>query len=451
MANTLKRPRSFRLSHVQVIALGFIGLILLGTVLLMLPFASADGQSASFREALFTATSASCVTGLVLRDTATSWSLFGQTVIIILIQIGGLGFMTVATFAYILLRKRMGLRNRETLVESISTSQVGGVMKLAGTIGLVTLAVEGLGAILLAIRFIPMYGIGQGIWYGVFHSISAFCNAGFDLMGIYEPFGSFMPFAGDWYVCTVLMLLITIGGLGFLVWDDILKCGFHVRRYRLHTKIVLVTSAILTFGGAALFFLYEGEATGAGLPIGERILTALFASVTARTAGFNTIDIASMSEGGRLLTLFLMLVGGSPGSTAGGAKTTTIAVVALYGFSGLIGRERPQVFKRTIPEKALYKSCSVLFFNLMLSIVAAVFLSRVDDIAMSETLFETFSAVGTVGMTAGITRDLSAVSAYVVAFLMYLGRVGSVSFGVALLKKRTPAPVTYPQEDITVG
>ena len=440
-----------RFSHVQIIVAGFLSIVLLGTVLLLLPFASAGGVPAPFRTALFTAVSASCVTGLILRDTATGWSGFGQAVILLLIQLGGLGFMTVATFLYEAFHRRMGLRSRELMVESINTTHVGGIMRLARQIVLLTAAFEGAGALLLLLRFAPRLGFGRGLWYAVFHSVSAFCNAGFDLMGIYEPCGSLVPFAGDFIVNVTLVLLITLGGLGFLVWDDLLRCGLRFRRYRLHTKLVLVTSALLTLGGALLFLLFERNATGAGRSGGERILTALFASVTPRTAGFNTVRIPEMSAASKLLTLLLMVVGGSPGSTAGGVKTTSVAVILLYTFASFRGREKPTVFGRSISEETYRKSCSVLFFNIGIALTAAILLCLLQPLDPVDALFETVSAIGTVGMSTGITQSLRGFSAYVVALLMFAGRVGSVSFAVALLAKRSAPPVTYPTEEITVG
>ena len=440
-----------RFSHIQIIVAGYLSIVFAGTVLLLLPLASADGAAAPFRTALFTAVSASCVTGLVLRDTATGWSGFGQAVILVLIQLGGLGFMTVATFLYEAFHRRMGLRSRELMVESINTTHVGGIMRLAKQIVLLTVLFEGTGALLLLIRFIPRFGFPRGLWYAVFHSISAFCNAGFDLMGVLEPGSSLTHFSGDFIVNVVLVLLITLGGLGFLVWDDLLRCGFRFRHYRLHTKLVLATSAILTLGGALVFLLLEWDATGAGRSVGERILTALFAAVTPRTAGFNTVNIPEMSSGSKLLTIFLMIVGGSPGSTAGGVKTTSLAVIVLYTYASFRGREMPMVFGRSISEAAFRKSCSVLFFNIGIALVAAIVLCQFQPLEPVDALFETVSAIGTVGMTAGITQSLRAFSSYVVALLMFAGRVGSVSFAVALLEKRSNPPVTYPIEDITVG
>jgi len=440
-----------KLSHVQVIALGYIIMIAIGTALLMLPAASADGLAAPFRTALFTATSSSCVTGLVLRDTATGWSLFGQIIIIVLIQIGGLGFMTIATFSYVVLQKRMGLRKREIMTESINTSKIGGIMDVAKNMIIGTAVVEGTGALLLSAAFIPKYGTLRGIWMGLFHSISAFCNAGFDLMGSLEPYCSFVYLYDDAFINIVLILLITLGGLGFLVWTDLMNSRFRWKRFSFHTKLVLTVSAVLTFGGALLFFIFERNATGSGMSLGGRILTALFASVTTRTAGFNTVDIASMSSSSKLLTIILMVVGGSPGSTAGGVKTTTVAVIALYAFCGFRGTEKPSLFGRSISLATLKKSCTILFFNVGLALGAAVIICALQPLDLVYVLFETFSAVGTVGMTAGITRDLCGVSAYIIALLMYLGRVGSVSFAVALLEKRAKPPVSFPDEEITVG
>ncbi len=441
----------FRLTHVQIIVAGFLIIVLLGTLLLSLPIASADGRSAPFRTALFTAVSASCVTGLVLRDTATGWSGFGHVVILLLIQIGGLGFMTVATFLYHIFQKRMGLRQRELMVESINTSQVGGIMRLAWKIVILTAAFEGAGALLLLIRFAPRFGFGRGVWYAVLHSVSAFCNAGFDLMGVISPGCSLTPFYDDALVNLTLVVLIQVGGLGFLVWDDLIRCRWKFRRWRLHTKLVVVTSVLLTFGGALLFFILEGNSTGADMRFGGRVWTALFASVTARTAGFNTVNIPDMAGASKLLTIFLMVVGGSPGSTAGGVKTTSLAVIVLFAHASFRGREKPTVFGRSISADAFRKSCGVLFFNINLALIASIVLCAWQPLNPLDAVFEAVSAIGTVGMSAGITQSLCGFSSYVIALLMFLGRVGSVSFAVALLEKRSAPPVDYPVEEITVG
>ena len=440
-----------RLTHVQIIVAGYLCIVLLGTLLLSMPFASADGQRAPFLTALFTAVSSSCVTGLVLRDTATGWSAFGHIVILLLIQVGGLGFMTVATFLYHAFQKRMGLRSRELMVESINTTHVGGIMHLAWKIVVLTAAFELAGALLLLTRFAPRFGLNRGLWYALFHSVSAFCNAGFDLMGVLSPGCSLTPFYDDPVVNITLMLLIQVGGLGFLVWEDLFRCRWRVKRWRLHTKLVMSVSAILTFGGALLFFFFEAGATGEGLTFGGRVWTALFASVTARTAGFNTVDVGSMAGASKLLTIFLMVIGGSPGSTAGGVKTTSLAVIVLFAYASFRGREKPTVFGRSISVDTFRKSCGVLFFNINLALIAAILLCAWQPLDPVDAVFETVSAIGTVGMTAGITQSLCPFSAYIIALLMFLGRVGSVSFAVALLAKRSAPPVEYPVEEITVG
>ena len=440
-----------KLSHTQIIAIGFMILIGLGTLLLSLPVATADGTRAPLLTALFTAVSASCVTGLVLQDTATYWSAFGKTVIIVLIQIGGLGVMTISTLFFMLLRQRIGLRQREVLTESINTTAVGDIMRLIRLILLGTLATELAGALLLAIRFIPRFGPGTGIAYAVFHSISAFCNAGFDLMGVLEPYSSFTAFSGDWLVNLTLIALIVIGGLGFVVWDDLLKNGLNYRRYRFQTRLVLTSTAALLLGGTVLIWLMERSATAAGLPAGEQFLTSLFGAATARTAGFNTVDTGAMSDGGKLVAMLLMFVGGSPGSTAGGVKTTTCAVILVMAASAVSHRDNPAFLGRRIPDGVLHKAVSVVIINLGFAIAGALILCLSQPLPLTDILFECFSAIGTVGMTTGITRDLNTLSALTIAVLMFAGRVGSVSFAMALIERRARPAVTYPTENITIG
>ena len=440
-----------KLSHTQIIALGFLILIGLGTLLLSLPIATADGQRAPLLTTLFTAVSASCVTGLVLQDTATYWSAFGKTVIILLIQIGGLGVMTISTLFFLLLRRRVGLRQREVLTESINTTAVGDILRLFRLILLGTAAMELAGALLLSVRFIPRFGLGQGVAYALFHAISAFCNAGFDLMGVLEPYSSFTAFSGDWLVNLTLIVLIVVGGLGFLVWDDLLKNGLRFRRYCFQTRVVLTSTAVLLAGGTLLIWLMERNATAAGLPAGEQFLTSLFGSVTARTAGFNTVDTGAMSDGGKLVTILLMFVGGSPGSTAGGVKTTTIAVILVMAANSVTHNASPVLLGRRIPDGVLHKAVSVVVINLGFALVGTLILCGVQGLPLTDVLFECFSAIGTVGMTTGITRDLSTLSALTVAVLMFAGRVGSVSFAMALVERRARPAVTYPTENLTIG
>ena len=440
-----------RLPQIRVIIIGYLAMILLGSLLLMLPFATKSGISTPPLTAVFTATSASCVTGLVLQDTATYWSLFGQIIIITLIQIGGLGFMTFAILLLGSFNRRASLRERTVMAESINTTQIGGMRKLTKHIIIGTVIFELLGAILLGIRFISRFGALKGIYYGIFHSISAFCNAGFDLMGAHTgEYSSFVGFSDDWLVSLVLIALITVGGIGFLVWEDLLKHKYRFRRYRLHTKLVLIISAILLLGGALLFWIFEREYTCEGLPLGEQVLVSLFGSATARTAGFNTVDTAAMSEGGKLITVILMLIGGNSGSTAGGVKTTSIAVIVLCAIATMRGKQAPHCLGRRFEDGALRKAVAVVLLNLSLGLFGTLVVLA-DGFTLSEAMFEAFSAIGTVGITVGITRDISVFSKLCLIFLMYCGRVGSISFAAALFERKSTPPVTYPQEEITIG
>ena len=435
----------------QIIALGFIIIIFIGACLLCLPFASTNG-SVDFVDALFTATSATCVTGLVVMDTGTEWTLFGQIVILVMIQIGGLGFMTFAILFLRIFRKRFGLKNKEVMVESINTSNLDRIVSITNKMLWGTLIFELSGAVLLAIRFVPEYGWGQGLWYGLFHSVSAFCNAGFDLLGVETPFISLVNYADDLLVNGVIMALIVIGGIGFLVWDDITKFGVRVKRYSLTSKIVLSFSAILIVGGALLMYLAEYAGKDTGLTFGQEVLRSLFASVTARTAGFNTINLADMSEGGRLVSMLLMFIGGSPGSTAGGIKTTTFAVIFIYTFAGVSHKQSADVFGRRIPDGAFKRAVYVFFTNLLLVVAGTFVISCMNpDIRFSSVMFECFSAIGTVGLTVGITTELDTVSHIVLILLMYLGRVGSISFATVLFEKRARPAVVNPKERITIG
>ena len=439
-------------SSIRVIALGYAAIVLLGTVLLALPFSSVRQGSAGIPDALFTAISASCVTGLVVQNTATAWTPFGQAVILVLIQTGGLGFMTIATGFSMLLRRRLGLRERQIMQESINVDNIGKIASLTKMILRGTALCEGCGAVLLALRFVPRYGWKYGIWFSVFHSISAFCNAGFDLLGAQTPYCSFVRYADDALVMLTLCVLIVVGGLGFIVWEDLMRHRLRFSRYSLHTKLVLTVSAFLTFGGALLFLLFERNATNADVGMKQALLASLFDAVTPRTAGFNSVDTASLSNAGKFLTILLMYVGGSPGSTAGGIKTTTVAVIAISTFNGIRRRESKGVFGRRLETDALSKAISVAFTNLTLALVGMLVIFALQPaLHFSDVVFEVMSAIGTVGMSTGITRDLLPASRLIIAFLMFCGRVGSVSFALALLEKRARPAVMNPREKITLG
>ena len=438
-------------SQTQFIAYGFFCVIITGTLLLMLPFASRDGQSEPFLNCLFTATSASCVTGLVVADTRSQWSLFGQLVILTMIQIGGLGFITVGVFISIVLRRKIGLKERGLMMESVNTLQIGGVVRLAKKIIIGTCIFEGTGAVLLAIRFIPQFGFFRGLFYGIFHSISAFCNAGFDLMGGQTPYSSFVAYYDDWLVNFVIMSLIIIGGIGFIVWDDLSRNKLHFRKYMLQTKIVLVTTAILVFGGGLLFYLLERNHLLVGMNTSGKILTSLFSSVTARTAGFNTTDTAALTDGSKLLTIILMFIGGSPGSTAGGIKTTTLVVLLLCVHSNIKQTYGINIFGRRLENDAVKRAGTILTINLLLAVTASLAIMAIQPLGFSDILFETFSAIGTVGMTTGITRALHPISRCIIILLMYCGRIGSLSFALAFVQSKRKPHVQQPAEAINIG
>ncbi len=439
-----RMPR--RLTSSQIIVLGFLGAILLGAFLLMLPISTADGKGATFADAVFTATSATCVTGLVVQDTATYWSYFGQAVILLLIQVGGMGVVTFAVAITVASGKKIGLMQRSTMQEAISAHQMGGIVKLTGFILKTSAIIELTGAALLAPAFIKEFGVGKGIWYSFFHSISAFCNAGFDLMGVKEKYSSLTSFSDNVLVNIVIMALIIIGGIGFLVWDDIKTNKYHIRKYRMQTKLVIITSAFLILLPAIVFFLEF-----AGMDIKSRILNSLFQSVTTRTAGFNTYDLTKLNSGGISIMIVLMLIGGSPGSTAGGMKTTTFAVVILTAFSVFRRKEHTDFAGRSIADSVLRNAIAIVTMYLLLFLTGGIIITAVEGLPMMTCMFETASAVGTVGLTLGITPSLSIASRIILIVLMYIGRVGGLTL---LFSAVTPGQSTMsklPQEKLTVG
>lgn len=439
------------LTQTQFIAYGFLGIILTGSLLLMLPVSSKTGEVSNFLNCLFTATSASCVTGLVAYDTWSHWSLFGQLVILAMIQIGGLGFVTIGVFLSIVLRRKIGLKERGLMQESVNTLEIGGVVRLAKKIIIGTMIFEGAGAALLAVRFVPQYGVIRGIYYGIFHSISAFCNAGFDLMGCQGPYSSLVNYYNDWLVNVVLMSLIVIGGIGFIVWEDLNRHGFHFHRYMLHTKIVLLTTFVLLFGSAWLFYRFEKNNLLVGMDLSGKILTSLFSSVTARTAGFNTVDTGALTDASKMLTVILMFIGGSPGSTAGGVKTTTIIVMYLHLWSSIQRTYGVNAFGRRLEDDVLKRASAIFMVNLTLALGASLFIMATQQFPVMDVLFESFSAIGTAGMTTGITRDLNSWSQLVIIFLMYCGRVGSLSFALSFTQHKKVARVQQPVGRITIG
>ena len=435
-----------KLSSSQIILFGFAGVILIGTLLLMMPFATNSGQTASFWDALFTSTSAVCVTGLIVQDTATYWSWFGQSVILLLIQIGGMGVITVAAAITMASGKKISLMQRSTMQDAISAHQVGGIVRFTGFILKGIFFFELLGALVLMTVFIPEYGL-KGIWLAVFHSISAFCNAGFDLMGTQTPYSSLSSYAAHPVVNITIMLLIIIGGLGFLTWKDIRQNGIHIKRYQMQSKVILATTGILLIVPTVYFFFFEFAAE----PIGRRIWLSLFQSVTPRTAGFNTADLTALSETGQTLTIGLMLIGGSPGSTAGGMKTTTVAVLVACAVAVFRKRENGRFFGRRIADDTVKNALTVFLMYIFLFLLGGMVISRVEELPVLTCLFETASAIGTVGLTLGITPGLHLVSRLILISLMFLGRIGGLTLIFATLSANKNTLSKLPLEKITVG
>ena len=446
------KRKKLRFSSPQMIILGFILVNLTGCLLLMLPSSTADRVGTPFSDALFTSTSAICVTGLVIHDTASYWSMQGQFIIMMLIQIGGMGVITAASAIAILSGRKIGLMQRSTMQESISATQVGGIVRLTGFILRAMLTIELLGAICMAPVFCEEFGMKKGVWYAVFHSVSAFCNAGFDLMGVRQPFSSLTGFSGNVTINLAIMALIVIGGIGFLTWDDIWHHRLHFHKYRLQSKVILTVTALLILLPALYFYFYEfGRPEWNDLSGKERVLASAFQSVTPRTAGFNTVDLNHMSEPSQLIMMLLMLIGGSPGSTAGGFKTTTLAVLLLTSFAVFFRKEDVQCFGRRISAETVKNAATILFLYMSLFLLGGIMISCVDRVPLMGALFETSSAIGTVGLSLGLTPQLSLFSHMLLILLMFWGRVGGLTLIFAVVSGHRVTKSKLPQEKITIG
>ena len=436
-----------RFTSFQIIILGFIAVILIGALLLMLPVSSKTGIITPFNEALFTSTSAVCVTGLVVQDTATYWSWFGQGIILVLIQIGGLGVITIAVSFALLSGRKISLMQRSVMQEAISAPKVGGIVRLTGFILKGTFLVEFTAAFIMMPVFVKDFG-AKGIWMAIFHSISAFCNAGFDLMGTENvKYASLTSYISHPLINITIMLLIIIGGIGFLTWEDILKNKYRIKSYRMQTKVILTTSLLLILFPAFFFFFRDF----ADMPMQERIFSSLFQAVTPRTAGFNTADLTMMTEGGLGIVIALMLVGGAPGSTAGGMKTTTLAVLIANTLACFRRKEDAQMFGRRIENSTIKNAATIFMMYIVLFFGGAIVISAVEDLSFSTCLFETASAIGTVGLTLGITPGLGVISQIILMILMFLGRVGGLTLIYAALSGSGKKTSKLPQEKITVG
>ena len=451
MRNKGKKP--LKLMPTQIIAITFALIILLGALLLTLPAASRDGVSCGFRPALFTATSATCVTGLVMYDTWTQWSSFGQTVIICLIEVGGLGFMSAASLFVFLFRRKVGLKQRMLMAQALSMDEMSGVVKLQKWVLLGSLSIQLLGALVLLLRFLPEYGFRRALTWGVFHSISAFCNAGFDIFGSVAPGASLITFNNDPVVMITLMALVVLGGLGFFVWEEMVRLH-DFKKFSVYTKLVLVSGAVLLVGGAAVILLLEWNNPGTlgTMPWGQKILNAFFQSVTLRTAGFAGVDQSLLTDAGKAASMVLMLIGGSSGSTAGGLKTVTFVVLMLFLWARARGRSTVQVFRRTVPKEKVMDAMTIAGIMLFLAFFGAVFIGATSPISFTDSLFEAVSALATVGLTAGVTTSLSIPAQFLIILFMYFGRVGILTISLGfLMGDKAEERFRYAQTNLLIG
>ena len=445
-----KLNKGSKLNPMQILSLGFLAVILVGGILLSLPISSATGEYTSFIDAVFTSTSAVCVTGLITVDTGTHWNLFGQTVIMLLIEIGGLGFMSFTTLIAILLGKKITLRERLILQNAMNTFNIQGVVKMVKYILLFTISIELIGALIFCTQLIPEYGLGKGIFYSIFHSISAFCNAGFDVFG---GGVSLTTHNTNAVVILTASALIIIGGLGFGVWTELYNVR-RIRRFSLHTKMALLVTGFLVIGGTILMLLFEynNAATIAAMDGGEKVLNSFFAAVTPRTAGFNSISTSGMTSAGKFLTMILMMIGGSPGSTAGGIKTTTVGVLILTVICVIKRREDTEVFSKKISKDLVYKAFTLFFIGSGLVIVVSLILSFTEaGASFTSILYETISAFGTAGLTIGLTPNLSIIGKVLIMMMMYIGRVGPLTVVLSLTKEKIRSGIKYPEGKILIG
>lgn len=453
-----------KLGPSQILVSGFFSVICIATILLMLPISSASGNMTPFIDALFTSTSAVCVTGLVTVNTLAHWSVVGKVIILICIQIGGLGFMTLVSMIFILMGKKITLKNRLIMQEALSFNTTAGIVRFTQYIVKFTLIVEAIGAILLSFVFIPEHGLVEGLGYSIFHTISAFCNAGFDIVGD----SSLTPYVGNGIVNFTVMFLIICGGLGFTVWMDTyqaiktkLSASDHFTwkqafyKLSLHTKLVWIITGILILGGFIFFFLAEfsNPATLGDLTFKEKIYAAMFQSVSPRTAGFNTLPLAELTPPSKLMTIILMFIGGSPAGTAGGIKTVTIGVLILSAITVVKGRESTVAFRRKIPTQVIFRALTIVIIGMSVIIGTLMILTVTEDVAFMELLFEVVSAFGTVGLTLGITSSLSFIGKIIIIILMFIGRLGIITMSVALMLKseKEKSSIQYPEEKIMVG
>lgn len=452
MAERKKKSKLKNRSHnpTRIIAVTFAAIILLGTLLLMLPVSSRSGISCGFRPALFTATSATCVTGLTLYDTATQWSAFGQIVIITLIEIGGLGFMSAAAVVLFLFRRKLGLRQRMVMAQAMSVDDMQNVVKLQKYVIFGSLSIQACGALVMFLRFLPQYGAGKAVAWGVFHAISAFCNAGFDILGNGD---SIAALNHDPVILITLMLLVVLGSLGFLVWEEVVRVK-RFRKFSVYTKLVLLATLVLLIGGAFLILIAEwsNPATLGNMPVWQKVLNSFFQSVTLRTAGFASFDQAALTEGGKGISMIFMLIGGCSGSTAGGAKVVTVVVLVLFVTTRLQGRSTVTVFKNSIQSEKVMDAMMIVTVMVGLSLFGALVICTTSPVSFTDGLFESISAIATVGVTAGATPQLSIVAQFMIILFMYFGRVGILTLSLGfLLGDKAEERFRYAHTNLLIG
>ena len=447
------KKRGRAMSPTRVVAVAFALIILTGGLLLTLPAAARDGQSHGFLTGLFTATSATCVTGLVLGDTWTLWSGFGQVVILCLIEIGGLGFMSVASTVIFLLKRKLGLRHRMVMAQALSVSDMASVVRLQKWAVLGSIAIQLTGALILTLRFLPDFGLEQAATWGIFHAVSAFCNAGFDIFGKIAPNASVITFNNDPVVCITIMALIVVGGLGYIVWEELVRVR-NFRKFSVYTKMVLIGTAFLIVGGA--FFIgwmeWDNPATLGNMEPWQRVLNSFFQSVTARTAGYASVDQAALTDGAKATTVLLMFIGGASGSTAGGAKVVTVMVLFLFFYTKARGRHTVCIFRRTIPDDKVIDALTITGLMLVMGVFGAIFISEACSVSFTDALFETVSALGTVGLTAGVTTKLTVLCQIMIIIFMYFGRVGILTISLGfLLGNQAEDRIQYAQTNLLIG
>lgn len=448
----MKYKEHRHISTSQFIFLGFLFTILTGSLILMLPFASKAGKITSFIDAMFTATSATCVTGLVVHDTATFWSEFGQAIILFLIQIGGMGVITIAVLLTMMSGRKISLRQRSLMQEAISAPKMEGIVRLTGFIFKTIITIELLGATFMFPVFYKQFGVVKGIWYAVFHSVSAFCNAGFDLMGIKEPYSSLTTLSDSVMINVVIMALIVIGGLGFITWEDIKKHKYHFRKYKMQSKVIILVTALLIIIPTIYFYFCEFRlGKWDDMSTSNKVMASFFTSITPRTAGFNTVDFTELTGAGQMVIILLMLIGGAPGSTAGGMKVTTMAVIFATAYAVFRRKQEAHFFKRRIATDIIAKAATILLMYVFLFLVSAIVISSIEGLPIVDVMFETASAIGTVGLTLGITTELCTVSKIILIILMFFGRAGGLTIIFAAVSGNNGNITRFPEEKIMVG